>query len=78
MTCFSEKNTAMDAAAQHTAAHSACANSNEILMLDAALPASIFVILSGLVSLLSRITGLLVPGLLAAPRRLKDTHPTFA
>lgn len=75
MTCFSEKNTAMDAAAQRTAAYSACADSNEILMLDAALPASIFVILSDLVS---RITGLLVPGLLAAPRRLKDTHPTFA
>ena len=79
MTCLSEMNTAMTAAACHAADDSACANANIALILDAVLLASIFVVwikMSGLIHL-SLILGLLVVLLRTVPSRPKDTHPTF-
>ena len=77
---FSAMNTAMTAAACHAADRSACANMHIALILDAILPASIFVALLNLLGLiclpLILVSLLVLLALRTTHCRLKDT--TFA
>jgi len=73
--------TAMTAAADHAADHSACAVMMFSRILDAILLASIFVALlrlCGLISLIILFGLLLTLAICPAERRLKDQRPAFA